>query len=164
MDRKYNRTEIEKDFTWVRKVSWWMDEKFQVPGTSFRFGLDPIINFVPFIGDAIGFVISMLLVVIISKNGASSKVIAKMVLNVILDALLGGIPVLGLLFDFVFKANERNIRLLEEHYFEDKNHGSAAGIILTILGIFLLLFFLFLYLVWKIVDWLWQVTGLDSLF
>lgn len=164
MDHKYNRTEIEKDFKFVRKVSWLMDEKFRFPGTKFRFGLDPILNLVPFAGDALGFIISMLLVAIISKNGASSKVIVKMTLNVILDAVLGGIPLFGKLIDFGFKANQRNIRLLEKHYFEDKNQGSAAGILIAIL-VFVLLFFCFiLFLIWKITTWIWEISGLDSLF
>ncbi len=138
---------------WVERLSYLLDEQFRVPGTRFRFGLDPIMNLIPFLGDMSGFLISAALVLTMAKNGASSKIVTLMLINIILDATIGGIPVIGQVFDFFFKANTRNIRLLREHYYEGKHSGSGKGVLIG-LGFFLLvLFILFLYAMWKLLEW-----------
>lgn len=140
-----------RELKWVEQVSTLLDTKFNVGG--FRFGLDPILNFFPVIGQTITFAISVLLVLIMFRNGVSSKAATKMLLNVIFDALIGAIPIAGNIFDFLFKANKRNIKLLKEYYYEGKHQGSAKGI-LTALMCFLLIFcFLLFYLLWLFGGW-----------
>ena len=142
---------------WVEKLSYLLDEQFKLPGTNFRFGLDPILNLIPVAGSASGFLISTALLLSMARHGASKKVAIKMTVNVILDFIIGGIPVIGQIFDFFFKANKRNIRLLKEHYYEGKHQGSGKGIILTI-GIILIAFFLlFLYLIWQLFAWFFNL-------
>lgn len=146
---QYRQESIKKDFELVDKVAHFMDEQYTIPGTRFKFGWDPILNFIPYLGDIFGTIISVILVVMMSKHGVSSKVIVKMLLNVFLDFIIGAIPILGYFGDFIFKANTRNIDLLKSHYYEGKNQGSGAGIILVILTIFFILFIVALYLLYK---------------
>lgn len=138
---------------WVERISYLMDEKFRLPGTNFRFGLDPLLNLIPLLGDLSGFAISAALVLTMAKNGASGKVLTLMILNIVLDSTIGAIPVLGQIFDFTYKSNTRNIRLLKEHYVEGKHQGSGGGIVAIILVIVAVSLFILLYLMWKLISW-----------
>ena len=92
-----------------------MDARFRVPGTRIRFGLDPIIGLLPGIGDALGLTLSLYIVVEAIRLGVSKRVLFKMLRNVGLEALVGVVPVLGVVFDIGFKANLRNAALLKSH-------------------------------------------------
>jgi hypothetical protein len=134
-----------------------MDSRFRVPGTDIRFGLDALIGLVPGAGDLTTFGISGYMLWVMAQNGASGFVLARMILNVLIDTLVGSIPILGDLFDVAFKSNTRNMRLMEQHYKEGRHTGSAWKVIIPVL----LLLFLFIagivYLVWMLVTWLWGV-------
>lgn len=110
-----------------------MDSKFRVPGTDIRFGLDSIIGLIPVAGDLSTFAISGYMVIILARNGASGFLLARMILNILIDALVGMIPFLGDLFDVAFKANMRNLRLMQEHYVEGRHRGSAWKLIIPVL-------------------------------
>ena len=149
-----------KEFAWIERVSNLLDNKFTIGG--FSFGLDPLLNLIPYAGQIVSFGISIMLVVVMLRNGAGSKVGVKMLLNVLMDAILGAIPIIGYAYDFLNKANRKNVKLLREHYFEEKHQGSAKGLMITI---FILIVFLALtigYLIWYFTDWLF--TSLQSLF
>ncbi|WP_258099434.1 DUF4112 domain-containing protein [Marinoscillum pacificum] len=118
---------------WVDRVSRVMDSKFVIPGTSIRFGIDPIIGLIPGIGDLGSYGISLALIYTMYQHGASGMLIARMLINASLDAIFGSIPILGSLFDFWFKANDRNVKLLREHYEEGKHTGSGKGLIAIVL-------------------------------
>ena len=120
----------------IKRVSKLMDEEFRIG--KYKFGLDPILNFIPVAGDLAGYLISATLLLTMVKHGASGKLVIKMLGNIFIDALVGAIPVLGWVFDFVFKANKKNVQLLEEHYVLGKHTGSAKPYILAIV---LILFF-----------------------
>lgn len=138
----------------MTRVSWLMDDKFKLPGTRFRFGLDPLINLVPFLGDIIGFTVSLVLVYVMRRNGASRKLVMLMLINVVVDLTIGAIPIIGNVFDFFFKANKKNITLLREFYYEGKHQGKGNDVLALVLGGFLMLTFLFLYMLWKGFMWL----------
>lgn len=146
--RVYNTYQIKKDFEKVDRIAHIMDNKYELFG--FRFGLDPLLNLVPYVGDIIGFVVGTYLVVIMAKNGVSTKVIIKMFLNVVADLIIGGIPIIGKVADFFFKGNQRNVDLLKSHYYEGTNHGSGIGIIITILVVFFVVIALIIWLLWVI--------------
>lgn len=131
-----------------------MDEQFRLPGTNFRFGLDPILNFIPIAGDLGGFAVSTILLLTMAKHGVSRKVLLLMTLNIILDSTIGAIPLIGNIFDFAYKSNTRNIKLLKEHYDEGKHQGSGKGIIAWIIIIFILSFLLIGYVIWVMLSWL----------
>lgn len=115
-----------------------MDTQFRLPGTNFRFGLDGILGLIPGAGDLSTFAVSGYMIWVMAHNGASGYVMARMILNVLLDALIGSIPLLGDLFDFAFKANTRNMQLMQQHYREGRHHGSAWKVILPVLIVLLL--------------------------
>ena len=92
-----------------------MDEQFLVPGTNIRFGWDTILGLFPGIGDALTSAISLLIVHHARQTGASPIVLARMIANVGVDFLLGSLPLVGEAFDFAWKANRKNARLLEQH-------------------------------------------------
>jgi hypothetical protein len=120
------------DIEWLETLSNWMDSKFRLPGTEIRFGLDPLIGLIPYAGEVTTFIISSALVLSMAKYGVSRKVVVLMVLNVLLDAFIGSIPVIGNIFDFTYRANQKNIRLLKKHYHEGKYQGSGTGIIILV--------------------------------
>jgi hypothetical protein len=113
--------EVNKDFTHeqrlaqVRLIANLMDDRFTVPGTRLRFGLDAVIGFVPALGDAVTSAISLMIVHHAWAAGVPKFTLARMLGNVGVDFLLGSIPLIGNLFDFAWKANRRNARMLEEH-------------------------------------------------
>lgn len=141
---------------WLEALVRLLDDQFRIPGTKFRFGLDPIIGLIPFLGEAFTFLISGGLLLQIIKKGASGKVVTLMVLNVLADAVIGSIPLLGSVFDFYFKANRRNMELLRDHYHKGKYMGSGRGIIITVVIVLLILFALFIYGLWKLTVFLFS--------
>ena len=151
-EHSYKLENIDKDFQWVKRLSVLMDSRFRIG--NFRFGLDPILNFIPFGGQIATFIISLVLVSVMYRNGASSKVAVKMLMNVTWDALLGSIPLIGNAFDFFNKANEKNIKLLKEHYYDDKHQGSAKNILIVLgVGVFITIV-LFIYAMYALTIWL----------
>lgn len=138
---------------WVERVSKLLDDQFRIPGTQFRFGLDPIINLIPFAGDISGYILSSILVLTMVKSGVSRKVVVLMILNIVVDAAIGAIPFIGQIFDFYYKANSRNIKLLKEHYQEGKHQGSGRGVVLGIVLFLIFILVLFIYLAILLTGW-----------
>lgn len=95
----------------IERLAWWLDDGLPVPGTRYRIGWDAIIGLVPGIGDAIGLGLSGLIVVHAARAGISKASIARMVLNLVIDAAVGLIPLAGDFFDAGWKANRRNIEV-----------------------------------------------------
>lgn len=91
-----------------------LDSAVGVPGTRLRLGLDAILGIIPGAGDMIGAALSGYIVLTAARNGATTPVIGRMLLNVILDTAIGSIPILGDLFDVAYKSNMKNVELLEQ--------------------------------------------------
>ena len=119
-----------------------LDRAFRVPGTRWRFGLDPLIGLVPGLGDVIGSVMGMYSLWIARQIGAPASVQGRMLLNLALDGLVGLVPFAGDLFDFAFKAHSRNHALLlrwmqSPHSTRRSSYGVLACgtlVLLTLLG------------------------------
>ena len=129
-----------------------MDSSIRLPG-GFRIGLDGIIGLVPGIGDAVGLLISSYLIGKAATLGTSRPLLARMVANVLVETGLGSIPLVGDLFDFAFKANNRNMKLLLDHH-EDARQvekRSTAWIVLMIVCL-LLACAVILTLVWLVLS------------
>ncbi|MFD0750390.1 DUF4112 domain-containing protein [Mucilaginibacter calamicampi] len=151
-------TALTGQLKWVERIASVMDDKFRFPGTNFRFGLDPVLNFIPIAGDVSGFIVAIALLYVIAKNGGvSRKVLVLMAVNICFDALLGAIPLLGQITDFYFKANTRNIKLLKEHYQEGKHQGNGNGIITLILIVLLIFLALTIYVSYLALQWLFRL-------
>jgi hypothetical protein len=93
-----------------------LDSKFLVPGTGFRFGIDPIIGLIPVVGDAISFAMGMVIVTDAWRLGARRRVLARMGLNLLVDWVIGSIPVIGDAADFFIKPNRANAALLTREH------------------------------------------------
>ena len=92
-----------------------LDTQFRLPGTQFRFGLDGIIGLIPGIGDAVSGGLGLYIIHRARQEGASVGMMVKMVWHLLIDTILGAIPLVGDLFDFGYKANAKNARMLRDH-------------------------------------------------
>ena len=92
-----------------------LDSAFRVPGTNLTFGLDPIIGLIPGIGDLTSPLFAALLLLHAVRMRIPRVVQLRLLINAIIDLLIGLVPVLGDIFDFGWKANVRNLALLERH-------------------------------------------------
>ena len=92
-----------------------LDSAVGIPGTKFRFGLDPILGLVPGLGDLAGAALSGYIVLVGIQLGASRSVVLRMLANVAIDTVVGAVPLVGDLFDAGWKSNNRNVALIERH-------------------------------------------------
>jgi hypothetical protein len=99
----------------LRTISWLFDDLVRIPGTNLRFGLDALIGLFPGGGDLVGGAVSVYALPIAARLGAPTPVILRMALNILIDAALGAVPLLGDLVDAGWKANRRNVELLEQY-------------------------------------------------
>lgn len=101
-----------------------LERAFVIPGLNRGFGLDAIIGFVPLAGDVITGVMGVYLVWEARNIGLPKRTIARMLMNVGVDTTLGAIPLFGDMFDFLFRSNTRNLRLIKRHL--DRHHPGTA--------------------------------------
>jgi hypothetical protein len=97
----------------LRSVQWLFDQAFPIPGTKWRFGLDALFGLVPGLGDVAGALVAIYALRVARNLGAPPVIQLHMLTNIALDALIGMVPILGDLFDFAFKAQTRNLALLD---------------------------------------------------
>lgn len=90
------------------------DSQFKIPHTDIRFGIDPLVGLLPGVGDWIGGAISLYFLVSAALLGGKAAVLGRMFINILVDVLIGSIPILGDVFDVYWKANTRNARVLED--------------------------------------------------
>jgi len=119
----------------VQVVTWLLDDAVRVPFTRRRVGLDALLGLLPLGGDAVGGVLSLYVVLEGYRQGVRRGVLARMLGNVALDIVVGSVPIVGDVFDTVWKANARNRDLLETHRdptvgrvrTEDRHAGAATA-------------------------------------
>jgi Domain of unknown function (DUF4112) len=99
----------------LRQLSRLLDSAIGIPGTRFRLGLDPILGLIPGGGDMLGALLSAYIVFRAAQMGVPTESLGKMVGNILVESLLGTVPLLGDIFDVGWKANIRNVELLEAH-------------------------------------------------
>jgi hypothetical protein len=125
----------------LRTMARLLDSAVRVPGTDLRFGLDALIGLVPGVGDAIGAIFSSFIIFHAARMGAPKSTLVRMMANVGLDTIVGEIPLLGDLFDFGWKSNNRNLALLEEHLQRPTTARAGSRRVLLLLGGGLLVLF-----------------------
>lgn len=99
----------------IEKLAEWLDTKWVLPGTNWRFGMDSVIGLVPGIGDAVTTLMGAYIIVRARELGAPLHLQAAMVGNLVVDTVVGAVPLLGDAFDFAFRSNAKNVRLLKAH-------------------------------------------------
>jgi hypothetical protein len=138
----------------VRDLARVLDSQFRIPGTNRTFGVDAVIGLIPGVGDVAGLALSAGVIVRAVGLGARGATVARMVLNAGLDAAAGTIPLLGTVFDFVFKANTRNVSLLEQHVLDPEGTRVASAksvrrtIVLAVAGLVAVVVALVALIVW----------------
>lgn len=98
----------------LRKLAWLLDNAIRLPG-GFRIGVDGLIGLVPGVGDLLAALLSSYIVVEAARMKVGGSVLMRMVGNIALELGIGLVPVFGDLFDFAFKANTRNLKLVEAY-------------------------------------------------
>ena len=111
---------LQQDVEMARMVAQAMDSKFEIAG--FKFGLDPIIGLVPVVGDAITFAIGLFPIYVARKHGLGKVVVGRMMANLGVDFVSGLVPFAGDALDVIFKANLRNLKLLEDALAKRSRH------------------------------------------
>lgn len=148
--------DADERLRWVERIARLMDSQFRLPGTRFRFGLDPLLGLVPIVGDLSTTAVSIALLLTMLRHGASGAVVVRMALNILLDTVVGAIPIIGNVFDFAYKSNERNVALLRRHYAEGRHRGSGKGLIALVLLAFLVVFSLVAWGSVALLSWVWH--------
>ncbi|WP_242341262.1 MULTISPECIES: DUF4112 domain-containing protein [unclassified Anaeromyxobacter] len=115
----------------ARLVARWLDAAFRIPGTDLRIGLDPIIGLFPGVGDVATSVAAAYVLLVAWRLGAPAVLVARMGMNLAVDAVVGAVPLLGDLFDAGFKANLRNVRLLETWLAAPAPTRRASGLVVA---------------------------------
>lgn len=111
-EEKQRRAAVEPLFKWLAVI---MDDFLHIPGTNFRFGLDPIIGLFPGIGDTSSAIASAFALITAARNGVPKIILARMAVNILINELIGIVPGIGDAFSFWFKSNKRNYELLKKH-------------------------------------------------
>jgi len=99
----------------VRALARLLDSAVRIPGTNIRFGADSIVGLIPGLGDMAGTVLSGYIVLVATRLGVPPSVVTRMLLNIGVDTLAGSVPLVGDLFDVGWKANQKNVALIERH-------------------------------------------------
>jgi hypothetical protein len=148
-------------FLLAKFLAEWLDQRFTIPGTSIRIGLDPILGLIPGIGDMIANLAGSAIILIAAQYRLPKIVLLRMGLNVALNAMIGAIPVFGDIFSIWFRSNVKNAHLLERYAgTEDRvsNFGTWIFVIAVIGGIILLLIAILVVTVW-VLKRLWLTLG-----
>ncbi len=130
---------------WVRRFSWLLDDAFPVPGLpGRRVGFDGIVAIVPVAGDVVGLTLSLVIVLVGVAAGVSVPTLVRMLLHIGLEALIGLVPFAGTVFNMAYKANNKNVALIERDLADRRGtrRSSLAVLVLTV-GVLILGFLMF---------------------
>lgn len=108
----------------LRKLAYWLDDRFRIPGTNWRVGLDGLIGLIPGVGDTVTSALAAYIILEAKRLGVPTGTLLRMVGNVLGDYVVGTIPVVGDLIDLRWKANRKNIELLNAHL---ERHRLSSG-------------------------------------
>jgi hypothetical protein len=124
---------IDARLAHLRRFAVWLDAGIAVPGTSLRVGLDPVLGLVPGLGDAAGALLAAWILIEAMRLGAPRATLGRIAANIALDALVGAVPLVGDVFDVVWKANLKNVALLERHAMDPAGAGRSDRLFVTLL-------------------------------
>ena len=148
----------QRELLRLRAIAGLFDQAFGIPGTKWRFGLEALFGLVPGLGDVMGAVVAVYALHVARQLRAPGIVQAHMLSNIAIDASVGTIPIVGDLFDFVFKAQTRNLALLDEwlqtpHTARTRSKRGLLLVPLAILLVFATLTILGLWLLYILLHW-----------
>ena len=122
-------------------LAWLLDDSIKIPGTSWKIGLDGILGLIPGVGDLAAGGLSTYILYQAVKLKVPKVILARMTLNILLESVLGVIPVFGDLFDFMFKANQRNVDLMRQYVLnpKDTTQQSTLAVVSVIVALFVVM-------------------------
>jgi hypothetical protein len=115
MATEQKQLELVKTRDQLDHLAWLLDNCFRIPGTNWRFGLEALIGLLPGAGDAVSAILGLFLLVRAFQFKLPKIVIVRMLLNSLIDFSIGSIPFIGDAFDFIYKANTRNMKLFHQY-------------------------------------------------
>ena len=149
----------QRELLRLRAIARLFDQAFPIPGTKWRFGIDALFGLVPGLGDIVGALVAVYALHVARTLRAPGSVQLHMLGNIAVDALVGTVPLIGDLFDFVFKAQTRNLALLDAWVAapEPTAKRSRRGLLLipiAVLTVFILLTVFGIYMLYLLFSWL----------
>jgi hypothetical protein len=111
----------------VARLAYWLDDRFRIPGTRRRIGVDGLLGLIPGIGDTAAALIASYIVLEAARLGVPKSMLARMLANVGIDYVIGLVPLVGDVADLAWKANRRNARMLR-HHLVTRRGAAAPGI------------------------------------
>lgn len=152
--------DIESTRERINRLAWLLDSSIPIPGLKFRIGIDALIGLIPGIGDVIGVVLSSFIVREAARAGLPKSVLARMVLNVAIEGVVGMIPFAGDLFDAAWKANQRNARLLNAYLDNPrKTATSSRGFVFGIMTVLIAVLVATSVAGFLLLRWAWQTLS-----
>jgi Domain of unknown function (DUF4112) len=144
----------------LNRLAWLLDSSIPIPGFGFRFGLESLIGLIPGVGDAVGVIVSSYILREASRLGAPKATLIRMAFNIAVEGLIGMIPFAGDVFDAVWKANQRNVALLNAH-FENPSRAAATsrGFVLVLAILLIAFIFATSVLGFMVLRWVWQALA-----
>ncbi len=109
----------------LERLAWYLDDSIPIPGLNARIGIDPLLGLLPGFGDTIGALLSSYILAVAGRLGVPKTVLLKMAFNIAVEAVFGALPVLGDVFDMAWKANQRNVQLLDNYL--DQPHKTVVA-------------------------------------
>jgi hypothetical protein len=159
VERSTRRPLAAKRIVFARFLADLLDQRFTIPGTSIRIGLDPILGLIPGIGDALASITGSAILIIAAQFGLPKVVLLRMGINIALNAIIGAIPVFGDIFSIWFRSNAKNAQLLE-HYAGTEFRRAGAHEWLFVAGIIAALIFI---VVAMLIGIVWLVRELPTM-
>jgi uncharacterized protein DUF4112 len=144
MERPINSSVVnDTDRLWfARFLADLLDQRFTIPGTSIRIGLDPIISLVPGIGDLLANLTGSMILIVAAQLGVPKVVLVRMGINIAINTLIGAIPIFGDIVSIWFRSNVRNVTLLERYIGRPSKRvelGDWLFVVVLIVGLLVLL-------------------------
>ncbi len=124
---RLEQAEIDAALLRINSLARLMDSLFVIPGTRVRLGVDALLGLVPVVGDVLAQLVAAYLIWEAKQLGVSKLTLWRMVGNTLIDTAIGAVPIVGDAFDVAFKANMKNLRLLERHLEKQGYRPSAPG-------------------------------------
>ena len=118
MPRRPDDAQVRAALRRVEQLAYWLDDRYRLPGTRFRIGLDGLVGLIPGVGDAVTSTLTAYIIYEAWRLGVPTSMLARMLANLGIDSVVGIVPVVGDLLDIGYKANRRNLRLLHRHLAE----------------------------------------------
>jgi len=150
-----SEVEIEKS---LDNLAFYLDDLFRIPGVGWRFGLDAIVGLIPNVGDTLTSLASFYILLAGVRYGVPKITLFRMAVNIGIDYLLGSVPIIGDAFDFFWKSNDMNMRLIRERA-TGKNKGTTGDYIFIFVLIGLLVLLLIASIITSAVILYWIFTS-----